>query len=313
MIYLLACTSACALLLFFYGLSLRYSVVFNPLSTFIAEDSAAVISTKLLKKKGIKGQFFIIARRYAPFAKKYHQLSELITPTDINQRLARAGNPMQLTEDDFIGTQIAALGLMTIVGLYIGLIFAGISLWALIIGIVIGASGASLAVMVLNSVGKKRQIALSMALPDTVELISTSVAAGIDIDRAIMQIIENSSGPLRDELKRFLDELQLGIPRQDAYHNLLWRNNADDLHSFINALMQGQTLGVPVTRTLYEHTDAMRERRLQRAKEAGAKASPQISLVTTLIIAPSVFTIFVIVMVYKLFLDFGVLWSAAGG
>lgn len=312
-IYLLAATTGCALLLFLYGLHLLIAAQRSPLALFLEEDQRGAKVKKRTARKGLKQQFFVTAQRYTLLVQRYPTLRTLLAPVDLHQRLARAGHPMSLQVDTFIGVQLATMGLVALGALYVSLLLWGLSPTTLLLSLVVGTVGAPLATLLLGQEGKKRQQQLTLALPDAIELISTMVTAGLDIERAIKQVVENSSGPLAEELERFLNELRLGTPRTDAYQNLLWRNNAAELHTFVGALLQGQNLGVPIDKTLYEQTEVMRERRLQRAQEIGAQAAPKIALVTTLMIAPSIFVLFMIIMGYKLVQDFGGLFNAFGG
>jgi tight adherence protein C len=57
---------------------------------------------------------------------------------------------------------------------------------------------------------------------------------------------------------------------------------------------------VPIAKTLEEQAGDMRIRRIQRAREEGAKASPKISLITTILVAPAVMCLFVSLILCKM-------------
>ena len=95
-------------------------------------------------------------------------------------------------------------------------------------------------------------------------------------------------GPLSEEIDRFKKEVDLGVQRITAYKNLMSRNSSKELHALVNALIQGSSLGVPVSRTFKLQADDLRATRGFIAKEKAAKASPLVTLVTTFFIAPAI-------------------------
>ena len=92
----------------------------------------------------------------------------------------------------------------------------------------------------------------------------------------------------------------MGVPRTECFKRLRRRNNADELYILTDALVQAHDLGVPIAKTLEEQAGDMRVRRLQRAREEGAKASPKISLITTILVAPAVMCLFLSIMICRI-------------
>lgn len=236
------------------------------------------------------------------------QTTLLPRPQNLEQRLAWAGKTREMSEDEFRGEQLLYMFFLMLLGGLFGLYYRG-PLLGIVLAIVLGGGGLYFPLMQLNDAGKKRQELVTIQLPDAIDLINTSVTAGLDVDRAITYTANNIHAPLNHEFQTFLSELQLGTPRAEAYRRLMWRNSSDEMQSTVGAMLQGQSLGVPISETLQAQAEAMRERRLQRAKEAGAKASPRISLLMMLFIMPSVFVTFLTIMGYQIATDFGPLLS----
>ena len=239
-------------------------------------------------------------------------LTWLPQPINLEQRLAWAGKLGQVTPEQLRGEQILYMLVMLVLGFVIGIYRQSNSL-AVALAIAAGLIGLYLPIYVLDQEGKKRQKEITITLPDAVDLISTSVAAGLGIDRAITYAAQNISGPLATELTTFLQEMQLGRPRDDAYQQLIWRNNSDEIQTIVGALLQGQSLGVPVTETLEAQAETMRERRLQRAKTAGAEAAPRITCVMTGCLMPSIFLIFLAVVGFAVSKNFQTVIDALSG
>lgn len=237
-----------------------------------------------------------------------HHITILPRPHNLEQQLAWAGEAREMTEEQFRGEQLLSMFFLMLLGGLFGLYYRG-PLLGVTLGIVLGGGGIYLPLMQLKSKGKKRQQLVTVQLPDAIDLINTSVTAGLDVDRAITYTANNIHAPLNQEFQLFLSELQLGTPRLEAYRRLMWRNSSDEMQSTVGALLQGQSLGVPISETLQAQAEAMRERRLQRAKEAGAQASPRISLIMTLFVMPSVFIIFLTIMAYRIATEFAPILS----
>lgn len=262
------------------------------------------------KEKSSSSRWLIIAR--ARCVELARSTTLLPRPQNLEQQLAWAGKTKEMSEDDFRGEQLLNMFLIALLGGVFGLYYRGLGL-GLVLAIVLGAGGIYFPLMQLKSDAKKRQESITVQLPDAIDLINTSVTAGLDVDRAITYTADNIHAPLNQEFHMFLSELQMGTPRVEAYRRLMWRNSSDEMQSTVGALLQGQSLGVPISETLQLQAEAMRERRLQRAKEAGAKASPRISLIMTLFVMPSVFIMFLTIMGYQIATDFGPTLSNLNG
>ena len=83
---------------------------------------------------------------------------------------------------------------------------------------------------------ESRQKGIQLALPDTLDLLTIAVEAGLGFDAAISRVVASIPGPLSDELYRMLQELKIGVPRPNALKNLSSRSEVDDLDSFITAI-----------------------------------------------------------------------------
>ena len=117
----------------------------------------------------------------------------------------------------------------------------------------------------------KRQEAIRLALPDTMDLLTISVEAGLGFDAALAHVRRNVPGPLSDELGRFLQELQLGVARVDAFRDLSERTDVDELKGFVLAMIQADTFGISVAKVLRAQARDLRLRRKQRAEELAVK------------------------------------------
>lgn len=140
----------------------------------------------------------------------------------------------------------------------------------------------------------ERQLAIQRALPDTMDLITASVEAGLTMDAAISRIVGNPSKAqiaLADELSRYLQEIRLGKSRQEALGDLGRRCGVNDLQSLVAALLQADALGVGIGTVLRAQSTHMRTKRKQRAQEAAMKAPIKMLFPLVLFIFPSIFIV----------------------
>ncbi len=304
---LLALMMAASIYLIVHGYGLRKAAnAFDPLT---AVYDTGEPPPEAEAKPSLRARLLAGAKRF--FEGVAEDMGWLPRPINLPQKLAWAGKLGEVSENQFVGEQLLY---MTFSGLFGGLIgiYRDSTGLAVVLLIVLAAVGFYLPIYLLNGEGKKRQTEITVSLPDAVDLISTSVSAGLPIDRSITYAARNVKGPLGDELTLFLQQMELGTPRFDAFQNLIWRNNSDEMQIIIGALLQGQSMGVPISETLEAQVDLMRERRLQRAKEAGANAAPRITLATTIFIVPSIFLMFLAIVAYSIYLDAGPLFNAGG-
>jgi tight adherence protein C len=202
---------------------------------------------------------------------------------DVEEWLRKSGNPLKLTVQRFQGLKI----LLLFVGLFLGIL-------AIIVGFpfsqylvtFVPILGYFLPILWIKREAKKRQDLIRKELPDFLDTVSTSVQAGVSLDHALREVIRHFDGPIREEFTRFNNEIDLGVPRERAYRELLRRNDNPEFQSLIKALIQGMSLGVPIATTFRIQADDMRQMREEKVKELAAKASPKVTLVTTFLIAP---------------------------
>ena len=108
-------------------------------------------------------------------------------------------------------------------------------------------------------------------LPDVLDLMTISVAAGLGLEQAMQVTCAHFESPVCDELALTLREMELGLSRHDALENLKLRTDIDDLVTFSVVLSQADMLGLPIGRVLQAQGDEMRDKRRQRARERAAK------------------------------------------
>ena len=207
-------------------------------------------------------------------------------------RLAEAGYPHGLRTIDFMGLKVVSA--LVVSGL--AFLLFGVALRSdVMTGLVITGGGLVLGFFVpdywLSSRIKSRQKAILMAIPDTLDLLTISVKAGLGFDAALGKVVEKTQGPLSDEFRRALAEVRIGKPRRDALKELVARTNVPALTNFIGAIIQAEQLGVAIANVLEVQSEQLRIDRRQRAEEMAAKAPIKMLFPLVGCIFPSMFIV----------------------
>ena len=138
---------------------------------------------------------------------------------------------------------------------------------------------------------KVRRERVTNDLPDLLDLMTISVAAGLGLEQAMQVSCARFESPVCDELRLTLREMELGLSRHDALENMKLRTDIDDLVTFSVVLSQADALGLPIGRVLEAQADEMRDKRRQRAREKAAKVPVKILFPLALCFLPAIMII----------------------
>ena len=223
-------------------------------------------------------------------AKPFVRLMPSAHITATRHRLELAGEP--LSEIEFIGLQgVAALISATAAALlFLGVISA--TPIQTVLGTLLGALLGYIAPgLVVDSLARARRKAIRRALVPSLDMLALSVDAGLAFDAAISQVVQRWHNPLSDELRRLLLEFQMGRDRKQALREVARRSGVSDLAKFVNAVIQADTLGVGLARTLQEQAVELRTKRRQRAEELARVAPIKMMFPMVLLIFPALFVV----------------------
>jgi tight adherence protein C len=186
----------------------------------------------------------------------------------LQRRLDLAGNSPRWTADRILAVKGMGLVIFGFFGAAYGLNNFGLLVISAATG---GAIGFFLPDLLLYNAGLKRQAQILTELPDSIDMLTVCVEAGLGFDAALSQVARNTKGPLAAEFARTLQEMQIGLSRTQALRAMVSRTSVPELRTFVSALVQAGELGIPVARVLREQASEMRVRRRQRAEEKAQK------------------------------------------
>ncbi len=155
---------------------------------------------------------------------------------------------------------------------------------------------------------KTRQKEFIKYLPDAVDLLSICVQAGLGLDAAFEKVSEEfslTSKIVSNEFARLNKDIISGLNREDAYKNLILRNDNQDLQSFVALLIQSDRLGTSISQSLEAFCDSMRTRKRQRIEELSQQASTKMTIPMVLFMLPSIFIIIMYPAIQKIMVGLG--------
>lgn len=148
----------------------------------------------------------------------------------------------------------------------------------------------------LRSKISKRRNEIQRSLPDALDLMVVCVESGMGLDQAIHRVsteMRFTDPVLAHEFKLVILELRAGKARADALKNLARRVNLEDVNSLVTLIVQADSFGTSIAKTLRVYSDAMRTTRYQRAEEIASKLPVKILFPLILFILPALFVVLI--------------------
>ena len=151
--------------------------------------------------------------------------------------------------------------------------------------------GLILPLMLLRRAAKSRQKRIWRSMPNAIDLMTTCVEAGLSLDFALQRVAERYKGALSDEIYRMLREVGLGKTRREALGDMAERIDVPDITTFVNSIVQAETLGTSVGQVLRVQAKQMRMKRRQRAEQMARQAPVKMVFPLVLFLMPSLFIV----------------------
>ena len=218
-----------------------------------------------------------------------------LTPTSyldrIHSQLLHAGLTGHVRAEEFVAAQAlsATFGLVVAIG-WSWLTHPADRLAVLAL-VLLPAVGGLCPTSWLSRRVRERKEAILKDLPDVLDLLAISVEAGVGFEGAMAVVCQNFTTPLGEEFSRTLREMELGLPRREALHNLKRRTEVPELSNFVLVLTQADALGMPIGRVLRTQAAEMRTKRRQWAREKAGKLPVKILFPLVAFIFPGVLVV----------------------
>ncbi len=230
-----------------------------------------------------------------PLYQRFQSIGRRITGADqverIRQRLDRAGNPPGWSVDRVATGKVMGLVAGFAFSAFLAFAFGlgwGVSLLVVVAGTLLGFNAPN--IYLYNEATKRDEI-MQKSMADAIDLLTISVEAGLGFDAGLQQVAKNTEGPLAAEFGRMLQEMQIGRGRTDALRAMGERTSIPDIRSFVSAMVQADSFGIPIAQVLRVQSQEIRTKRRQRAEEKAAQVPVKIMVPVVLFILPCLYII----------------------
>jgi tight adherence protein C len=159
----------------------------------------------------------------------------------------------------------------------------------LLAGVVITVMGWFVPYGIVQRRARLRVERIDREVPELVDLLVTTIEAGVAFAAALQLASRSIEGPLGQELRLALREQSLGLTPEEALRNLSVRVDSPATRAFTQALVQGESLGVSIGTILRDLAIDMRKRRRQAAEERAQKTPTKILFPLIGLILPALF------------------------
>lgn len=267
-----------------------------------AGDAATLARQRLARQELGLGQSAIALelekplseRLSAPLRRWFKRQMRRLTPAaqaaNFQRQLDFAGNPFGLDPAGVQTLRIAAAAAMGAIGTAIGVLFGSpVAIgFLLLVGVGIGFY---LPVLWLSQLVRRRRAELEAALPNALDIVAISMAAGLGLDRALEQLVRHQEGPLTLLVARALREIELGRPRAEALEDMANATNIEDYTALVRSILHAERSGVPIAHSIAAYAAQMRVKRRLHIRAEAARASLKILLPTVGCVFPTLWII----------------------
>jgi tight adherence protein C len=284
--------AAGAILLIFVGLAGNRSV--DPVQARLTQ--LGTMQAKNLEELELQQPF--VERTFRPLmaglSARATRLGSQSFSEQTEKRLALAGHPADLRVGDWLAIKVIFAVIFGILFFLLGT-FVLFSNAGILINVLVAVAGVGIGYIApefwLTRKVRARQHAILLMIPDTLDLLTISVRAGLGFDAALGKVVEKLVGPLSEEFRRALAEVRVGKARREALRDIIPRTEVQPLTNFIGAIIQAEQLGVSISKVLQVQSEQLRIERRQRAEEQAAKAPIKMLFPLVGCIFPSLFIV----------------------
>jgi tight adherence protein C len=212
------------------------------------------------------------------------RLASLLGPRTLGrlrQRIDLAGRPDGMTVDTFLKTvakYVLFFGTVALVELLLG---------QLLVALLCLVAAPILPLSRLAGQQRRRRERIDHDLPDFLDILAVTVSAGIGFRAALGRVTTRFEGPLREEMLLTLNQLDVGVPRRQAFDAMRRRNESEALSSFVTAFLQAEELGAPLANSLTQIARDMRREASQNIRRRAARTVPRVTLVVSMVFVPA--------------------------
>lgn len=186
----------------------------------------------------------------------------------LDSRLEAAGFPLRTAEWMLLHVG-AAVGSALVL-----LIAARGSIVAALVGLLLGLI---VPWMILSLAKSRRESKFLSQLPDTLQLLAGSLAAGYSLPQAMDSVVRETQAPISVEFNRALIEARLGLLAEDALDGIAARTGSRDFSWIVMAIRIQRDIGGNLAELLSTVAETLRERERLRRQVSALSAEGRLS------------------------------------
>jgi pilus assembly protein TadC len=192
-------------------------------------------------------------------------------------------NRVSINPDSFMGYRVILSVLFFIAGLFPGSSPAS----SAAIGLSGGVAGYFIPVILLKNFNRRRQSEINRELPDIIDLLVVATLSGQNIYNAIKIVIARYRGSICSELSGFIEDVDIGTGKLQAYKNLINRSSTDEFKNFVFTLIQAEKYGSSINDILKRKSDYIKFEAYQNLERKIRKTAVLILFPLVFLILPS--------------------------
>lgn len=208
--------------------------------------------------------------------------------SNLEKRLLQAGW-YKTTAGKFMARAIIFSFAGLFVGLLIPFVLHKLQWYMFCVPVMLAFAGAVLPTSMLDGAIAERKRQIRNSLPDFLDLVSTTVEAGIALNGAFASAVDAVRGPFRDELLAALSDIRVGRSRAEALAAMAARCDVTELTTTVTAIVQAEKLGGDIAGILDELAQEAREHRMMRAEEIAAELPVKMTFPMAICMLPALF------------------------
>jgi tight adherence protein C len=141
----------------------------------------------------------------------------------------------------------------------------------------------------LQARAEERTRIMKRSMPFLVDFVTTAVEAGLSLESGLVRASQKLRGPLGDEARRYVQNVNRGMSRRDALLAFADGVGLAEAREFVEALNQTGSYGLPLGTVLRRQAEQIRENRRFAAEEAAQKLPVKLLIPLVLFIFPTIF------------------------
>ena len=211
----------------------------------------------------------------------------------LEELIKKSGNPWRLNSQELVSIMLALGTAGAIIGSMVALI--GTLPISPLLVIVICAGGAGFyPLSVYRSARAKRTSDITKHLPEALDLLTVSLAAGETFQPALISVVKQlPDSLLREEFKKIALGIQSGVPLEKTLTDFAQLTDSEEADQFAKAIIQSQKLGSDVTETLSQQAAFTRDAKETRLEEKIARLNTTLFIPLSITMLPAFLIIFV--------------------